>query len=75
MMTTMTDDLLLTVHEVAERLRMHPVTVRNWLREGRLRGYRFGSDKMGWRVKASDLDTFIESMANMPAETEDGEAR
>lgn len=73
MMTSMTEDTLLTVHEVADRLRMHPVTVRNWLREGRLRGYRFGSDKMGWRVKQSDLEQFIESQAHHPAASEDGE--
>ena len=31
-----------TVNEVAADLRVHPVTVYRWVREGRIRGYRLG---------------------------------
>lgn len=34
--------LMLTAAEVAERLRVHPHTVRRWCREGRLRCFRSG---------------------------------
>jgi excisionase family DNA binding protein len=54
-----TDDPLLTVDEVAARLRAHPVTVRQWLREGRVRGFRPGGKKTGWRVRQSELERFI----------------
>lgn len=34
--------LMLTAAEVADRLRVHPHTVRRWCREGRLRCFRAG---------------------------------
>ena len=46
---------LLTVADAAERLRMHPETVRCWLREKRIEGVRIGRDaRMGevWRGQA-----------------------
>ena len=54
----MVNEELLTVKDVAARLRVHPETVRTWLREGRLRGRRM-SDRMGWRVPVSEVDRFI----------------
>ena len=59
-MVAMTQDRYLTVAEVAERLRVTEFTVRNWLRAGRLDGYRPGGTKAGWRIRESDLDRFIE---------------
>ena len=50
---------LLTVAEVAERLRTHPETVRRWMREGRLRGVRLGGPKLGWRVAEAELERFL----------------
>ena len=50
---------LLTVPEIALRLKVHQETVRRWLREGRLRGRNFGG-KMGYRIKAEDLVAFLE---------------
>ena len=50
---------LLTVQQVAERLKVNPETVRRWLRSGQLRGYLLGGDRAGYRVAADDLDTFI----------------
>jgi excisionase family DNA binding protein len=52
---------ILTVREVADRLKIHPETVRDWLRQGRLRGSRPGGDKTGWRVRVSEVDRFLAS--------------
>jgi excisionase family DNA binding protein len=62
----MEDDRLLTVPEVAEQLRMSEETVRRLLRSGRLKGRRYGSTRLGWRIPASELRRFI---------TEEGKAR
>ena len=51
----MDNDPLLTVREVADRLRLKPETVRRWLRSGRLRGISLGSDHAGWRVRESEV--------------------
>jgi excisionase family DNA binding protein len=53
------NERLLTVREVAERLRSSPETVRRWLRRGRLRGFRPGGTKLGYRVPESELQRFI----------------
>jgi excisionase family DNA binding protein len=55
----MAGDELLTVQEVAQRLKLkNPETVRRWLRQGKLRGALI-ADSVGWRVRASDLERFI----------------
>ncbi len=53
------DDPLLRVDEVASRLRVSDETVRRLLRKGTLRGIRLGSTKMGWRIRASEVDLFL----------------
>ena len=55
----MTSDELLTVPEVARRLRVTEQSIRNWLREGRLRGYRPGGTKAGWRIRTTELERFL----------------
>jgi excisionase family DNA binding protein len=61
------EDELLTVEEAAGRLKLHPVTVRNMLRAGAIRGMKIGTQK--WRVPVSALKDFIESkMGPKPAE-------
>ena len=55
----MEQEHLYTTAEVAERLRVHPETVRQWLRDGEMRGTILGR-KAGWRVPASELRRFIE---------------
>jgi excisionase family DNA binding protein len=55
----MDEQRLLTVREVAERLRSSPETVRRWLRQGKLRGFRPGGTKLGYRVPESELQRFI----------------
>ena len=57
---------LLTVQQVAERLKMNPETVRRWLRQGKLRGYLLGGDRSGYRVAADDLDAFIRARGTVP---------
>ncbi len=48
----------LTVAQVAEKVQVHPETVREWLRNKRLRGTRL-SRRAGWRIRASDLEQFL----------------
>ncbi len=45
---------LLTVREVAERLKLNPQTVRRWIRTGLLPASRIG--RRQWRIKAQDVE-------------------
>lgn len=58
----MASDNLLTVSDVAERLRVSDETVRQWLRTQVLLGYNLGG-RAGWRVPASELGRFMASRA------------
>jgi excisionase family DNA binding protein len=60
-MTRDLDDSLLTVKEAAKILRVHPETVRGWLREGALAGVKPGAGGR-WRV----LKAAVEKQASMP---------
>lgn len=51
-----TEDRLLTVAEVAERLRVHPITVRRHIKSGRLRAVRVGRSV---RVRESDVEALL----------------
>jgi excisionase family DNA binding protein len=55
----MTEQRLLTVREVAEQLRSSPETVRRWLRQGKLRGFRPGGTKLGYRIPQSELQRLL----------------
>lgn len=48
---------LLTVEEVAAKLRMSEYVIRMYLREGKLRGAKIGRV---WRIDEKDLNEFIE---------------
>jgi len=52
------DDELMTVEEIADRLKMHPESVRRWLREGSMLGVRI-SRAAGWRVERREVDRFL----------------
>jgi len=57
------DDRLLTVQEVAARLRVNPETVRRWLRQGRLQGALLGGDRAGYRIPAAEVERFLKAAA------------
>ena len=52
---TSVEEDALTVDEVAARLKMSRYTVRQWLRDGKLRGVRLGGVRLGWRIPASEV--------------------
>lgn len=58
---------LLTVHEVAELLKMRESTVRSWINDGQLRAIKFGRD---WRVAQRDLEAYLNSHANRAPDDE-----
>lgn len=58
-MVAMVEERFLTVPDVAGRLQVSENAVREWLRTGKLRGYRPGGRKVGWRIRPSDLEQFI----------------
>ena len=51
-------DELLTVSEVAERLRISSMTIYRWIEEGRLPAMQIGKQ---YRVRVADLDEILES--------------
>ena len=52
------NDEFLTVEQVAERLQMHPDTIRRYIRQKKLRAVRISPTNI--RIRRSDLDKFIE---------------
>ena len=55
----MEDDPLLTVNEVAARLRLNPRTIRRWIKSGKLQGIDFGSDRAGYRIRATQVELLL----------------
>jgi excisionase family DNA binding protein len=56
------EDELLTVNQVAERLKLHPETIRRWIREGRLHAIKLvGRDRAGFRIRESEVARLTES--------------
>jgi excisionase family DNA binding protein len=58
----MGETLLLTVTDVAERLKVSPETVREWLRTGALDGYNLGG-QAGWRITEEAIERLLETRA------------
>lgn len=54
---------LLTLHEVAELLKVRESTVRTWINDNGLRAIKFGRE---WRVAHKDLEQFLNEHANKP---------
>lgn len=54
------NDTMLTVADVAARLRVPEQAVRRWLRDGRLEGIRLGGTKAGWRIEPAAVERFLE---------------
>ncbi len=63
----------LTVADVANRLKVHPATVKRWLRDGKMGGVLLG-DRAGWRVSEDDLARFLDSQRQTPQEHVEGKA-
>jgi excisionase family DNA binding protein len=59
-MVTMAVSRFLSVRQVAEQLDVTERTVHTWLRSGRLRGFRVGGTKAGWKIETEDFERFIE---------------
>ena len=57
-MSAVSMDQEYTTEEVAERLRVHRLTVIKRIEEGRLVARKEGRE---WRIKASDLEDYIRS--------------
>jgi len=54
---------LLTVKEVAAKLKVTERAVLDWLRAGQLRGLRAGKK---WRIREADLDAFLQTPYEAP---------
>jgi excisionase family DNA binding protein len=48
-------DKLYTVEEAASFLSIHPVTLRIWLRTGKIKGVKVGRE---WRIPEMELEAF-----------------
>src|ERR1700686_1934578 len=58
---TSEEDPWLTVPQVSEELKLHPATVRAWVKSGRLAAVRAGRT---WRVRRSEVDRALLSDAS-----------
>ena len=47
---------VLTLQEIAERLKLHPNTLRRYIKEGKLAAMKFGRV---WRIEEKDLEEFM----------------
>lgn len=52
----------MTVEEIANDLRVKESTVREWIRQRKLKAAKFGRD---YRIKKKDYDDFIEKHYNI----------
>lgn len=51
----------LTPEQAAEILNISPKTLRNWLREKRIRGVKVGRE---WRILQGDLEDYLQKLHN-----------
>jgi excisionase family DNA binding protein len=54
------NDAMLTVSDVAARLKVPEQSVRRWLRDGRMEGIRLGGTKAGWRIEPEAVERFLD---------------
>ena len=65
------DDEYLTVHEIAEHLKLNQQTVRNWIDQGRLPAVRIGRRV---RIRRTDIDRMLAEGATVATESKSSEA-
>jgi excisionase family DNA binding protein len=53
------DKQLLTVREAADRLRVHPVTLRHWIADGRVPAVQLGGPGKAVRLDSDELDRWV----------------
>ena len=53
---------LYTAPEVAERLKLHINTVRKYIKEGKLKAFKY-ADNSRWRITSEELEKFIQGRA------------
>lgn len=56
---------LLTLEDVSKILQLHVITVRKFVQAGRIQAVQLGNKE--YRVRQSDLETFIEESTVKPA--------
>ena len=59
----MTTNEWLTVEEIAQELKLHPDTIREYIRKKQLPAFRFGTN---YRVKRVDYDKFVQDRSTNP---------
>ena len=59
-------DVLYTVREVAEKLKISPEAVTRYIRTGRLKAISFGG-RIGYRVRKKDYEAFLEELSKVAA--------
>jgi excisionase family DNA binding protein len=52
-------DIIYTVEEAAEKLKVSTFTIREYLKSGKIKGFKIGN---GWRIKESELEAFVDQM-------------
>jgi excisionase family DNA binding protein len=53
---------LYTAPEVAEKLKLHINTVRKYIKEGKLKAFKY-TENSRWRITSEDLEKFIQRRA------------
>jgi excisionase family DNA binding protein len=49
---------LLTPEEVSKLLKVDPATVRTWLRDGKLEGFKLAGG--GWRISEEQIEAYLQ---------------
>jgi excisionase family DNA binding protein len=62
--TMASDDQIFTIKELSEHLRVHPTTIYRLLRQGRLPGFRVGSN---WRFSREAIEQWEREQAGRSA--------
>jgi excisionase family DNA binding protein len=65
-----TDDRLLSVADVAKLLSVTEPTVREWIKEGKLKAHRAGA--RFWRIRQSEVDRMLGQQASTKPTTTGG---